>query len=268
MRSVPILLRRWLIDALDVLLPTECAGCREPASTLCLPCRDQLHEQLSTPLLVSRFATALPLLPLRDGVAEQTEDGLPVLPVYAAGAYLDEVASVIWAIKEQARPQLAAHFGAGFSRAITAAVEHGRGQPAPLLVPIPATARSKHKRGYWPLQEFFRHATGHNNAYQLLESTPGLSTQHHKAHHSQKLRSKAARAAAVAGTLTLNPVLSVALKHRKVVLLDDVLTTGATLAEAYRILTRAGYQVVAAAVVAATLPAGRNTAETLKSAIG
>lgn len=265
MSALSILARRWLAETLDLVMPTECAGCRQPGSTLCLPCRDRLDQLLGVVLPASRFAMSLPLSPLPVGLHDSAEGELPVLPVYAAGPYLDEVASVIWAIKEQGRPQLAARFAAGFTRAIRAAASHSEGDRPALLVPIPATPRSRNQRGYWPLQEFFRHTTVDDDAFLLLTAA---AVRQGPRRTSQKLRGKAVRAAAVAGTLQLNPALLASTRHRQIVLFDDVLTTGATLAEAYRVLTSAGYHVVAAAVVAATLPAGESAMTWTKSAIG
>lgn len=247
------------------MLPTECVCCRQPGTTLCLPCKERLADQLETPLPVHQLAMSLPLMPLPANSLALNEEELPVLPVYAAGAYAEEVAAAIWAIKEQAKPQLAGHFAAGFTRAIRAATQHAPPNRPALLVPIPATAKSRQKRGYWPLQEFFRHVQLEENAYHLLESVAGRGSS---GTQSQKLRGKAARAAAVSGTLSRNTVLAPVIGHRPIVLLDDVLTTGATLAEAYRVLSKAGHEVVAAAVVAATMPAGKSDTTGGKSAIG
>ena len=62
----------------------------------------------------------------------------------------------------------------------------------------------------------------------------------------------AERAATLADALEVHPRRLVEVRGRTVVVVDDVLTTGATLAEATRALTAAGAHVVGAAVVAAT----------------
>jgi ComF family protein len=57
---------------------------------------------------------------------------------------------------------------------------------------------------------------------------------------SQEQRSRADRMANVAGAMALNPARADDLKGRDVLLLDDVLTSGATFAEATRVLLAAG----------------------------
>jgi predicted amidophosphoribosyltransferase len=63
---------------------------------------------------------------------------------------------------------------------------------------------------------------------------------------------RAARSANLAGSVRLRRSAVGRLRGRAVVLVDDVVTTGATLAEAARVLRASGLDVVGAAVVAAT----------------
>jgi ComF family protein len=55
-----------------------------------------------------------------------------------------------------------------------------------------------------------------------------------------EMRSPRARRLNVAGAFTLNPRHSAAIKDRQIVLVDDVLTTGATVTACARTLKRAG----------------------------
>ncbi|MBO0892428.1 MAG: hypothetical protein J2P14_16040, partial [Acidothermales bacterium] len=61
-----------------------------------------------------------------------------------------------------------------------------------------------------------------------------------------------ARAANLAGALAVRAGCAAAVRGRPVIVVDDVLTTGATLAECARALSAAGAFVVAGAVLAAT----------------
>ncbi|MFC0581332.1 ComF family protein [Micrococcoides hystricis] len=215
---------------------------------------------LAEPSEVSDHATALPVLPFAPTASDDLQEP-PVLPVYAAGTYTDELAGIIWAIKERSRPRLCRYFGPGFGRAITAALQHETApqhetaQQRCILVPIPTEASSLHKRGFWPLAQFLKHVDLSGPAYHLLEISQSPKTRRSGA---QKLRNKSARASTLRGRFQINDVLADSLRARPVVLVDDVLTTGATLAEGYRVLTAAGFSVSAAAVVVAT-PAGGRT---------
>lgn len=68
--------------------------------------------------------------------------------------------------------------------------------------------------------------------------------------------SAAERAANMRGAFVAGPPLGAG----RVVVVDDIATTGATLAEACRALAEAGWQVCGAAVVAATDPTRRRSA--------
>ncbi|MGH8969597.1 MAG: phosphoribosyltransferase family protein, partial [Actinomycetes bacterium] len=66
----------------------------------------------------------------------------------------------------------------------------------------------------------------------------------------------AARAANVGGALTVPRGLGRLVDGRRVVVVDDIITTGASLAESARALRASGADVVGAAVVAATARTG------------
>jgi predicted amidophosphoribosyltransferase len=60
------------------------------------------------------------------------------------------------------------------------------------------------------------------------------------------------RLASVRGAYAQEPSRAAGVQNKRVVLLDDVMTTGATLFEAARVLRRAGAQHITALVVART----------------
>jgi predicted amidophosphoribosyltransferase len=60
------------------------------------------------------------------------------------------------------------------------------------------------------------------------------------------------RLLAVRGAYALEPARAAALKDRRIVLLDDVMTTGASLHEAARVVRRAGAAHITALVFART----------------
>lgn len=216
-----------LAALLDLVLPRDCAGCRAPGSTLCRACRDALRatpwEHRPTP----------------------SPPGLP--PVVAAAPYGGVVRAVLLAHKERGRTTLAGPLGAALAGA---AAVFG---PSVVLVPVPSAPSAVRARG-------------HDHARRLAAEAArrcGVRT----APLLVGVRAVADQSGLDAGTRVAN--LSGALGVRRsvrglrVVVVDDVVTTGATLAEAARALRAGGADVLGAAVVAATLrraPPGRGTA--------
>jgi predicted amidophosphoribosyltransferase len=204
-------------DALAVLLPVSCAGCGADDRALCGACRSQLESQ---PVLRS----------LSDGT-----------PVWAALAYDGVVRRVILALKEQGRTDVARALAVSLTTAVDRALLHAADRAAgqiELLVP-PVSRASFRRRGYDPVWLLAR-AAG------LPRPARALVNLHERA--SQKSLDRAQRGTNLAGSMG-SPL---ALNGRRFLVLDDVITTGATLSEVIRSLREGGAEVVGAAVVAAT----------------
>jgi predicted amidophosphoribosyltransferase len=166
------------------------------------------------------------------------------LAVRAAAPYTGAVRAALLAYKERGRRDLAGVLGELLARAVPA-LPAG---PA-LLVPVPSTRAASAARGGDHLLRLTRRAallsgvrvaTGALRFTRAVQDSAGLGID--------------ARSANLAGALAAGggPAGAVA------VLVDDVVTTGATLAEAHRALRAAGWPVASAAVLAAT-PLRRTT---------
>lgn len=206
-----------LADLLDLVLPRDCAGCRTPGRTLCAPCRAGLDrppfEHLPTPAPVA----------------------MPV--VIAAATYDGVVRELLLAHKEHGRTTLAGPLGALLARAASA---YG---PGVVLVPVPSAPAAVRARGHDHARRLAAAAArraGVRSAALLV----GARTV-----ADQSGLDVAGRAANLAGALRAGRGAC----GLSVVVVDDVVTTGATLAEAARALTTAGADVLGAAVVAATV---------------
>jgi len=140
--------------------------------------------------------------------------------------------------------------------AIEAAIEAGADPRAPLvLVPVPSRPASLRARGHDPTYALTAgaaarlRACGHDAlAVRLLHTRPGIV--------DQAGLGAAARAANLDGSMAC-PVaalrrLAARRDRARVVVCDDVLTTGATAREAQRALESVGLRVSAVATVAAT----------------
>lgn len=156
------------------------------------------------------------------------------LEVVSALEYAGVPARVVRELKEEGRTGLAEPLGG----ALAAAVQAGHWPQDAAYVPIPTSPRSMRARGYRVVDLIMRRA-GLPVARHLIPA--GRSAD-------QRGLDAAARAANVAGSMAA----ARAARGRDVVIVDDVMTTGATLAEAARTLRRSGARVIGAATVAAT----------------
>jgi predicted amidophosphoribosyltransferase len=163
--------------------------------------------------------------------------------------------------KERRLLGLARPLGELLAAAVQAALTDLLGEPAPvLLVPVPSRPSSTRERGYAPTEAITRRAAASLGACgvdascaRLLRTRRGLA--------DQAGLDAAARAANLAGALRVHaPALRRLagaarqghVRPAHVVVCDDVLTTGATAAEAQRALRAVGLPPLAVAAVAAT----------------
>ena len=202
---------------LDLVLPRDCAACRVPGRTLCPGCLAALD--------VTPFSHAPTPAPR----------GMP--PVTAAAAYDGVVRELLLAHKERGRTTLARPLGGLLAQA---AATYG---PGVVLVPVPSARAAVRARGH----DHARRLASAAGRRGRLRSAPLLTGARVVA--DQSGLDAAGRAANLTGAL----VARRALRGLPVVVVDDVVTTGATLAEAARALSAAGADVRGAAVVAATL---------------
>lgn len=222
-----------MIDAaLDLLAGGACVGCAAPGRVLCRECAAGLDGGVR-----SRWPTPVP-----PGLATP----------WSAGDYDGVVRAALLAHKEHAAHGLRGPLGRLLGLAVTAAVASG--DPV-VLVPVPSRPGVARRRGHDPTRTLarlaareVRRAGGDARVATLLRSTRGVA--------DQAGLSAQERAANLAGSLWCpDPGLRRLVGWRpriRVVVCDDVLTTGATAREAQRALEAVGLPVSAVATVAAT----------------
>ncbi|MBW9093843.1 ComF family protein [Microbacterium jejuense] len=210
-------LRSACADALALLLPVSCAGCDEPDVALC-----------------ERCVLALAPAPRRQLV--DAPGG--ALAVWSGLAFDGVAARVLRAIKQDGRTGLARALAPALGAALESAVR-GHAEPAGVILVAMPTSRAAYRRRGFRVPELLVRRTG-RRAARLL--------RHVRRTGDQRGLDRDARRRNVEGSLVATGDLS----GRRVVLVDDVVTTGASLAEAARALRSAGAEVVGAATVAAT----------------
>jgi predicted amidophosphoribosyltransferase len=196
----------------ELVLPVDCAGCGTAGPALCRDCRARLAPQVTV----------------------RTVDRLPVT---SALAYRGVVQPVLVAFKNEGRTGLAPPLAEALRTAVATAVAPVDGDDL-LLVPMPRTRRSAVERGYDPVRLLLRRARLPHADVLRLVRRPG----------DQVRLGRAARFANVERGTSARTRLD----GRRVLLVDDVVTTGATLTEAARAVRAAGGAVLGAATVAST----------------
>ncbi len=250
------LLRAAAETAVDLVLPRTCPGCHAPAPW-CAACAATIEGRPR--------AVALPEAAL-DRLAAA---GLGVPPVHALARYTGPVRAAILAGKERGRRDLPPMLGMALGQGLLRLQDAGVLPAGIWLVPAPTRAAAARARGGDPVLAMARAAA-------RLLATRGRSTGTapclvlgRGARDSVGLTADD-RAANVAGRIRFRPAAAPA-PDGAAVLLDDVLTTGATLTAALTALARAGVPVAGILVLASVpplrpsrlrgAPAGAGTAE-------
>ena len=217
---------RVLATLLDLVLPSSCAGCGTDGPAACATCRAELAGE---PHRV--FPDPCP-------------HGLPA--TFATAVYADPVRGLLVAHKEHGRSELTALLALPLARAAAVLTA---GRPV-ALVPVPSSSAAVRRRGHDHALLLAAAAAHHLRAAGHPAAAVAALRQTRRVADQAGL-SSAERARNLTGALAVHPRARLPVGV-PLVLVDDVLTTGATLTEAARALGAAGAVVVGAAVVAAT----------------
>lgn len=225
-------------DALvDLLLGSSCVGCGCPGRLLCPDCRGSLPTG----------GRACPPTPSPPGLA----------PPWCAGEYSGVVRQMVLAHKERACHTLARPLGSLLAAAVLAAVDLARDplQPERVgLVPVPSHGAVVRARGHDPLLRLTREAARVLRRAGVPAAAQPLLVTRARPRDQSGLDAEA-RAANLREAFAPRPRVPVpgaGASGARLVVVDDVLTTGATAREAQRALEDVGVAVHAVAVVAAT----------------
>jgi predicted amidophosphoribosyltransferase len=204
---------------LDLVLPVECGGCGAPSTRWCDACAGALTVRTDEPVLVT---------PRLD----------PGVPVFSLGRYAGARREAIVAVKERGRTDLVAPLSAALHVGLTHLLAWGIVDGPLTLVPAPTRRSAARRRGGDPVTRMASTAgPPGTTVWQALRmraftrDSVGLSASDRQ--HN------------IAGRVVLRKPVG-----GDVILVDDVVTTGATADESVRVLQTAGARVTAVLTVA------------------
>ncbi|WP_240916180.1 ComF family protein [Sanguibacter sp. HDW7] len=218
----------------DLVVPLACAGCGARGVVLCPGCRALLGD----PWRCERGAPRL-----------DRTDGLPPLPVWALAALRGPVHGLVVAWKDGGRRDVDAALAASMLAAgETLAVALREVTCRVDVVPVPSSPRSTLRRGCVPVVGLAAALSAGLRASGVGARPDARVLRRRLGVRDQAGLGRDARGHNLAGALVARPTES----DVPVLVVDDVLTTGATLAAVHDTLARAGRSVLGAVVLAAT----------------
>lgn len=221
-------IREWVAnacrEALSLVLPVSCAGCGELDYNLCPACQAVLVPELQYRELFD------PVAKLR-------------LPLWYSMELTQVSSSVLHEFKEQGRTSVAKHLARPYVSALQAAYAAGGAESSSTTAHItwvvpPSSRANFRQRGYVPITVLAQ-AAGVRPQRLLVNTRRRID---------QSVLGRMERFENMRGSFRTKKNLD----GRSVIILDDVLTTGATLQECARALRAEGANVIGAAVLAYT----------------
>ncbi len=238
---------------LDLVLPAECGGCHRAGPRWCARCDRALESLAFEPRAGPGGDVAHRVLP------RPSPRGLPA--VHAWGVFADPLRSAVSAWKDAGRRDLVSVLAPRLAAALRGAADAAGWVDGPVLVvPAPSSRRSVRARGDAPLAGLCTAAvatwrdTPGAGAGPSFELSPVLV--HVRSVRDQSGLDTRQRRANLDGAMGVKPLWHNVVRRRRCVIVDDVVTTGATIAEAARALRRAGAADVVGATIAATQRSG------------
>jgi predicted amidophosphoribosyltransferase len=219
----------------DLLLGSACHGCGRPWWGVCPECRVRLRAlrpYLTTP--------------------EPAPEGFPVTAT--CSPYDDLVRGLVIAHKERSALGLSPVLADRLAQAVHALLRQATPDVPVILVPVPSAAAAVRRRGYDATAALARLTARQLQGRHDVRALPLLAQRGGVA--DQAGLDAAARRRNLAGALRVDRPATVARLRARgavAVLVDDLVTTGSTLAEAARVLRAAGLPVLGAATVAAAV---------------
>jgi ComF family protein len=227
-------------DLLALAVPVDCVCCGAEDRALCVQCDRHIRRLTRDPFRAESGAPAL-----------MDVGGTVLLPVVAAGVYREELAQALLSFKRHGQYPLRSSLGRALADAVRSAAA---GMEVGCLVPVPSSNAAFLKRGFSPVHLLLREVSRHVPGLAVQDVLGKTRTGGLQLPGGQKGLDRGGRAKRVRGSMLVRQRGRNQVAGQHCIIVDDVLTTGATLAEAARALHLAGAVVTGAIVLAATRP--------------
>jgi ComF family protein len=210
---------------LDLVLPPTCVGCRYEGTPLCEQCGSVFARRIGRP-------AGIPL-------GMPSDVPLPLVQLEWCAPFRGIARDALHALKYAGERRLAGPLGAAAARRWAEAAVGGE-----LLVHVPVHPGRRATRGYDQAELLARAAAERLG----LPAVPALRRSRATVPQFELGRDR--RAANVAGAFAVDADHLAAVRGRWIVLIDDVVTTGATLVACAEALLDAGANAVSAVAIA------------------
>ncbi|WP_055427049.1 ComF family protein [Bifidobacterium aesculapii] len=220
------MMRGLVADMTNLILPRGCAGCDAPDEVLCPSC-------------AALFACVVPFTPPADGIAS-----------YACSVYKGATRRVILAWKDHADAECDRALSGAMRVLASQVTRTVTGGAMMVVVPAPSSARSARRRGRRHLMPVARSlAAWYRSMGVRARAVDALSV--HAAGKAVETMGRAGRVARVTGS-HINVRDAASVRGCDVILIDDIVTTGATMRACVTSLEAAGGRVAACLALAST----------------
>ena len=219
-------MRGLVADMTNLILPRGCAGCDAPDEVLCRSC-------------AALFACVVPFTPPAAGIAS-----------YACSVYKGASRRVILAWKDHADAECDRALSDAMRVLASQVARTVTGEGMVVVVPAPSSARSARRRGRRHLMPVARSlAAWYRSRGVRARAVDALSV--HAAGKAVETMGRAGRVARVTDSrISVRDIASV--RGRDVILIDDIVTTGATMRACVASLEAADGRVAACLALAST----------------